>query len=134
MVKLLLDNSAAIDKQDASGNTALHYAASYGKKDIVRYLLTNGATTDIANVLEQKPIDYSNIKGYNEITALLIDFGAKTNAIEDGEVKEKTNTPPPAQTLDMAEKKKALFDLKELLDAKIITEEEFQEQKKKILG
>lgn len=32
LVKQLLDSGATINKQDASGNAALHYAAAYGKK------------------------------------------------------------------------------------------------------
>jgi len=129
LAKLLLDSGAEIDKQDASGNTALHYASAYGKKDFLRFLLTNGAKTDIANVLEQKAIDYSNMNGFNEITSLLIEFGAKTNAIEDGEVSK----PVQPTIKDMADKKKALLDMKELLDAGILTQEEFDAEKKKIL-
>src|SRR5690606_13481644 len=55
LVKQLLDAGASIDKEDAAGNTALHYAAAYGKKDVVRFLLSHGAQTDVTNVLEQKP-------------------------------------------------------------------------------
>jgi len=134
LVKQLLDSGATIDKQDAAGNTALHYAAAYGKKDVLRYLLSNGAVTDIANVLEQKAIDYSNMQGYNEITALLIDFGAQTNAVGDGPISASKKLIPEMPTgMDMAQKKQALFDLKDLLDAGIINQEEFDLEKAKIL-
>src|SRR5690606_19174578 len=132
-VKQLLDSGATIDKQDASGNTALHYAAAYGKKDVLRYLLSNGALTEISNVLEQKPIDYSNMQGFNEITRLLIDFGAKTNAVDGGPISAGARIAEPASPMDMGLKKQALFDLKDLLDAGIINQEEFDQEKAKIL-
>ncbi|MNT64011.1 Ankyrin repeat protein [compost metagenome] len=134
LVKQLLDRGASMNKQDASGNTALHYAAAYGKKDVLRYLLSNGALTDVSNVLEQKPIDYSNMQGFNEITALLIDFGAKTNAIDEEHLITRQKVfSEPKQGMDMGLKKQALFDLKELMDAGIINQEEFDLEKAKIL-
>jgi len=134
LVKQLLDSGATIDKQDATGNTALHYAAAYGKKDVLRYLLSNGSVTDITNVLEQKAIDYSNMQGFNEITALLIDAGAQTDPLkgEPGLPEKKVFT-EPLSNMDMGMKKKALFDLKDLLDAGIINQEEFDAEKAKIL-
>jgi len=72
MVQLLLDNSAYIDIQDESENTALHYAAAGGKKDIVAILIKHGANTDITNIREQKALDYANMKGYNEIAVIIL--------------------------------------------------------------
>jgi len=72
MVKLLVERGADINIQDESGNTPLHYAAVNGKKDVVRFLLDNKADAGIVNVKEQKAIDYSNIKGFNEITELIL--------------------------------------------------------------
>ncbi|RQP12277.1 MAG: SHOCT domain-containing protein [Parapedobacter sp.] len=89
----------------------------------------------MANVLEQKPIDYSNMQGFNEIITLLIDFGANLNPLGDGPV--AAGQPKKAevrQGMDMSEKKQALFDLKETLDAGIISQEEFDAEKAKILG
>jgi len=57
--------------------------------------LSQGAVTDTSNCLEQKPIDYANMKGLNEITSLLIDFGAKTNAIEEEPI--RANKPAEAE-------------------------------------
>ena len=50
----------------------LHYAAVSGKKDIVKYLLDNGVNRELVNSKDQKAIDYSNAKGFNEITELLL--------------------------------------------------------------
>lgn len=117
--------------QDESGNTALHYAAANGKKDVLKYLLENHADPQLVNVKEQKAIDYSNIKGFNEITALLIQFGSTQG-------KEAPNTAAPSPVAGNSsapvDKKKALMDLKDLLDAGILTQEEFDVEKKKILA
>ena len=74
MVKLLIEAGANINIQDESGNTPLHYSAANGKKDVVKYLLDNKADASIVNVKEQKAIDYSNVKGFNEITELILKY------------------------------------------------------------
>ena len=108
----------------------MHYAAANGKKDAVKYLLEQGADATIVNVKEQKAIDYSNIKGYNEITALLLQYGP-ASTIAPQSVPAIKETPPANSTPD---KKQALLDLKDLLDAGILTQDEFDAEKKKILG
>lgn len=131
MVKLLVDRGADINIQDESGNTALHYAAANGKKDVLKFLLENNADPQLVNVKEQKAIDYSNIKGFNEITALLIQFGSSKGK----EVAAQQSNSTPANSSPAAvDKKKALMDLKELLDAGILTQEEFDQEKSKILA
>ncbi len=72
MAKLLLDRGANVNIQDESGNTALHCAASAGKKDIVKYLLEQGADVTVVNAREQKAIDYASIKGLMRIATLLL--------------------------------------------------------------
>jgi ankyrin repeat protein len=128
MVKLLLDKGATINIQDESGNTALHYASANGKKDMVKLLLEKGADASVVNAKEQKAIDYSNIKGYNEITELLLKF-SPSNTVNPAVAKTETVVPPA----DMSSKKQALLDLKELLDAGILSQEEFDQEKSKIL-
>lgn len=130
MVKLLVEKDATVNYQDESGNTALHYAASNGKKDIAKFLLENGADVSVVNVKEQKAIDYSNIKGYNEITELIMKFSAPGTIVNPV---IKADTPVAAPVNDLASKKQALMDLKELLDAGILTQEEFDAEKSKIL-
>jgi ankyrin repeat protein len=125
MIKLLIERGASINIQDESGNTALHYAAANGKKDAVKFLLDKGADPSIVNIKEQKAIDYSNIKGFNEITALLLNTtkveptASRNNkvATEGGEFN----------------KKQALLDLKELLDSGVLSQDEFNDEKNKIL-
>jgi ankyrin repeat protein len=116
MVKLLLERGGNIDIQDESGNTALHYATSAGRKDVVKYLLEHGADVSVVNAKEQKAIDYASIKGFNEIATLLLGTATK-----------------PQQTA-VPDVRKALLDLKELLDAGVLTEAEFAAQKAKLLA
>lgn len=130
MVKLLLENGANVNIQDESGNTALHYASANGKKDIVKHLLENQADASIVNAKEQKAIDYSNIKGFNEITELLLKFSPDNKAKFEPATTAVSSEAPKS---DMSSKKQALLDLKELLDAGILSQEEFDEEKSKVL-
>ena len=49
LVRLLLDYQAAINDQDARGNTALHHAARNGQIDIIEMLLGRGADANAVN-------------------------------------------------------------------------------------
>jgi len=130
MVKLLIEAGANINIQDESGNTPLHYSAANGKKDVVKYLLENDADASIVNVKEQKAIDYSNVKGFNEITELILKYAPSGTVVTPIQKEE----PQKANISNSIEgKKKALLDLKELLDAGILTSEEFETEKSKIL-
>jgi len=56
VVKLLLDSRANPYAVDASGNSGLHYAAGYGRKELLEYLLKVGAAVNQANSQGQTPI------------------------------------------------------------------------------
>jgi len=127
---LLIEAGANINIQDESGNTPLHYSAANGKKDVVKYLLENKADASIVNIKEQKAIDYSNVKGFNEITELILKY-APSGTIVTPIYKEEPQKTDSVSSIEG--KKKALLDLKELLDAGILTSEEFEAEKSKIL-
>jgi len=95
----------------------------------VKYLLEQHADVTIVNVKEQKAIDYSNIKGHNEITELILKFSAPGTVVPAAPA-EKAEALPVS---DMATKKQALMDLKDLMDAGILTQEEFDLEKAKVL-
>lgn len=70
------------------------------------------------------------MKGFNEISEMILKYvpsGTVINEIQKEEP-QKTNL-----TSSMEGKKKALLHLKELLDAGILTTEEFEPEKGKIL-
>lgn len=46
--------------QDARGDTALHYASSYGQLKVARTLITHGADPWIRNHFSWTPVDYSS--------------------------------------------------------------------------
>jgi len=68
MVKLLIEQEIDVNTIDQAGNSALHYAAANGKKDIGKQLLENNADVSLTNKAEQQAIGYSN---------LLLSIGAK---------------------------------------------------------
>ena len=59
-LKLLLSLGANCDKKGRGGWTALHYAASEGYIDIVRYLLRHGANVCIADNNKKTPVDLTD--------------------------------------------------------------------------
>ncbi|WP_299111033.1 alpha/beta fold hydrolase [uncultured Winogradskyella sp.] len=71
IVKLLLDNRAAIDAQNKSGFTAIHHAVENNQKDIVIQLIRAKADISIANKNGKKPKDTALMKKYSEIVSLL---------------------------------------------------------------
>ena len=48
-VKILIENGASANLQNAHGETLLHHSAFYGDIDMVEFLLAKGAHTDIKN-------------------------------------------------------------------------------------
>ena len=132
MVKFLLEKGINVNTEDEGGNTALHFASLNGKKDIVKILLENKANPNATNNKSQKPIEYSNSKGFNEITELLLSFGSTDKA--QSSVVNTTAATASQTATTVADKKIALLDLKELLDAGILSVEEFDVEKKKILN
>merc|ERR1712241_211149 len=56
VVKLLLDSRANPFAVDSSGNSGAHYAAGYGRKELLEYLLKVGAAVSQANSQGQTPL------------------------------------------------------------------------------
>jgi ankyrin repeat protein len=59
IVKILLSNSADVNKQDYDKTTPLHLAARFQKISIVTILLNNGANAYIMNKYNHTPYDYA---------------------------------------------------------------------------
>lgn len=62
---------ADIDKKDADGNTALHWAAIGGHYGCVEYLLECGADTEMLNNKGRTPKDEAAANGYRLCAALI---------------------------------------------------------------
>merc|ERR1719198_1998206 len=56
VVKLLLDTRANPFSVDSNGNSGLHYAAGYGRKELVEYLLIAGGSVNQSNSQGQTPL------------------------------------------------------------------------------
>merc|ERR1712151_420367 len=56
VVKLLMDKKADPAAVDTSGGTAAHYAAAYGRKDLLEYLLKSGVPVNKKNIQGQTPL------------------------------------------------------------------------------
>merc|ERR1719504_601386 len=71
VVKMLLDSRANPFAVDASGNSGLHYAAGYGRKELCEYLLKTGSAVGQANAQGQKPIDVATQNKHEAVIQLL---------------------------------------------------------------
>merc|ERR1719437_372072 len=56
VVKLLLESRANHFSVDATGNSGLHYAAGYGRKELCEYLLKVGTSVTQTNSQGQTPL------------------------------------------------------------------------------
>ena len=80
---------------------------------------------DDPRAVPSKAIDYANIKGFNEITALLLNASTSEAGTSTKSNQETTHA--------KFDKKQALLDLKELLDSGVLSQNEFDAEKSKIL-
>jgi ankyrin repeat protein len=61
---------------DRNGLTAMHYASSYGHKNIIEILLDSGANIHAYDAKKATPLHSAASGGYSDITRLLLDRGA----------------------------------------------------------
>ncbi|KVI10998.1 Ankyrin repeat-containing protein [Cynara cardunculus var. scolymus] len=66
-----VEAGAKVDALDKNKNTALHYAAGYGRKDCVALLLENGAAVTLQNMDGKTPIDVAKLNDQNDVLKLL---------------------------------------------------------------
>ncbi|KAK7488492.1 hypothetical protein BaRGS_00020277 [Batillaria attramentaria] len=91
-LKLLLDKGVDINSQDSDERTALHWAATYGRANIVEYLLregafsvahfliTVGANIDTTSNTGQTPLYLAALRGEDKILHLMIEAGCKVTS------------------------------------------------------
>merc|ERR1711879_397638 len=78
VVKLLLDQRANPYSVDSSGNSGLHYAAGYGRKELLEYLLKIGVNVNQANAKGQTPLAVATINKHSTTIEILKAAGART--------------------------------------------------------
>jgi len=76
-VKIIVAGDAStIHTPNADGDLPLHIAAFNGHKDIVAFLLSQGADIEAVNPLNQTPLLYAAFNGHTDILNYLIEQGA----------------------------------------------------------
>jgi ankyrin repeat protein/N-acetylneuraminic acid mutarotase len=84
VVKVLLENGAAVDGLQLPGLTPLHYAAGNGHKAIVDLLLSKGAKADAQSQSGVAPLHLAARKGYETVAKALLAAGAPLNVQTKG--------------------------------------------------
>merc|ERR1719195_2275968 len=56
IVKMLMDKKAKPAEVDTSGGSGVHYAAAYGRKELLEFLLKNGGNANKKNTAGQTPL------------------------------------------------------------------------------
>ncbi|KAF7142220.1 hypothetical protein RHSIM_Rhsim05G0044300 [Rhododendron simsii] len=69
--QILLEAGVMVDALDKNKNTALHYAAGYGRKECVALLLDHGAAVTLQNLDSKTPIDVARLNSQHEVLKLL---------------------------------------------------------------
>ena len=77
VLECLIKYGALIKQKDATGNTAMHWAAFCGHEDCVELLARWGANINQMNYLSYSPIMMAAWSGHANCVALLIQLGAK---------------------------------------------------------
>eukprot|EP00913_Durusdinium_trenchii_P008065 g7562.t1 len=74
---LLVEVKADINCVDKSQNSSLHYAAAYGRQEILEYLVSQGADFNKANASGQTPLGVAIKNEQLKIVDLLKSKGAR---------------------------------------------------------
>ena len=84
-VKYLVEEIGVdVNAQDYEGNTVVHHAASRGDTEMIKYLVSKGATVTTVNRAGQTTIDLANgpvqrVQPFPDTIAYLLSLGAKNN-------------------------------------------------------
>lgn len=77
VAELLVKKGAKIDAIDQYGDTPLHYAAAFRRKDALRLLIDNGSDINLKNTKGFTPIQSAAMNGNIESVEMLAKSGAK---------------------------------------------------------
>ena len=70
-------------REEKNGWTALHYAVYYGHYKMAKYLLENGALTEVKTKNGETPLHLAVKKGNIEMVKLLLEYGAETDVVDN---------------------------------------------------
>jgi ankyrin repeat protein/beta-lactamase regulating signal transducer with metallopeptidase domain len=81
-VKGLVEKGASVNAQDQYWPTPLHTAAAGGQREVAEFLISNGASVNVAAVAQdgETPLHCAARGGSTEVAELLLSKGAKVNA------------------------------------------------------
>merc|ERR1711998_676482 len=77
VVKVLIDAKANVTDVDSAGNSAVHFAAGYGRGKVLEHLLGRGATTSKVNQMGLTPLGAAQQNNQKQAMAILQRHGAK---------------------------------------------------------
>jgi hypothetical protein len=73
MAKLLIDKGADVNCVAIDASTPLMWAAKFGKKDMVKLLLANGADSSMRNSVGKSALDLATAQNHTEISNILME-------------------------------------------------------------
>jgi len=79
-VRTFLDKGVNVDEKKFTGVTALHAAASGGRKEVAEFLIVKGADINASARNGETPLHWAARAGSGEVVELLISKGADVNA------------------------------------------------------
>ncbi|GKZ37327.1 hypothetical protein AbraIFM66950_008817 [Aspergillus brasiliensis] len=79
MGELVVPDSNLVNARDYLGRTPLTWAAAFGNRAAVKFLLDCGAIVDAATTENFTPLFYAAAYGHSEVVSLLIDRGANVH-------------------------------------------------------
>ena len=79
---LLSKGDVDVNKRDAMGFTALHYACQKGARDLVSLLLASGADASACSNDSTTPLHMCSRSGNKDVIRMLLDAGADVNATD----------------------------------------------------
>jgi len=74
IVKLLIQSGANVNTLDDTGNSPLHYACKFNRKDLAEILTQNGAHVNVRNHLNETPLFVAVDSGSQDVFDMLIDY------------------------------------------------------------
>ena len=86
MAKVLVEAGCPVNIQDLTGQTPLHKAVEAGCKEVVDYLLRNGALVESQDGCGQAASHFAAVDGAQDIMELLLHHGAQVNRRDSKEV------------------------------------------------